>query len=256
MGRVGAGRVALAPAGAWLAISQEVIAALHRTLRGHYGPQSWWPAGSEWEMMTGAILVQNTAWTNARRALDRLEEAELTTPTALLEVPEDVLADRIRPSGYFNGKARKLKALAALVQDAAGGEVEALLTKPLAELRLLLLGTYGIGPETADAICLYAARHPTAVADGYTRRLFGRLGLPPSGIGYQALYDALMRATPPDHEIHAEFHALVVAHGKQTCLASPRCAECPLLAHCEHGRSTLLLSEAREPQPATADWNA
>ncbi len=143
-------------------------AALHQLydrLRDAYGPQSWWPAGTELEMILGAILVQNTAWTSARKALDNLSTAAKLDPAALLAIPEAELAQLIRPSGYFNSKARKLKAFAQMLSDQTAGDLAALLAKPLNELRPLLLATHGFGPETADAVCLFADRHPTIVID-------------------------------------------------------------------------------------------
>lgn len=234
---------------------------LSARLRDYYGPQSWWPAGTELEMVVGALLVQNTAWTAARKALDNLIAADLLDPVALHAAPETTVAELIRPSGYFNAKARKLKALAALVVEEAGGSLDALLARPLDELRRLLLATHGFGPETADSVCLYAARHPTFVIDAYTRRLLDRLDWVAGTPSYEALRASFMAAIPAHVETYAEYHALVVTHMKRTCQKRPRCAECPLIDLCPTGQAELGLAagsvraatRGRDAPPL--DWN-
>ena len=232
-------------------------------LRDFYGPQSWWPAGSEMEMVFGALLVQNTAWTGARKALDNLIGAELLNPAAIHATPEATVAELIRPSGYFNSKARKLKAFAAMVMNETGGSLEELLRRPLNELRPLLLGTYGFGPETADSVCLYAARHPAFVIDAYTRRLLTRLDWLNDTPSYNVLREAFMSAVEPDTESYAEYHALVITHMKHTCKKRPVCGECPLLDLCPTGQSELGLAPGavkavparRDPAGPPLDWN-
>lgn len=230
-------------------------------LRDYYGPQSWWPAGTELEMVVGALLVQNTAWTAARKALDNLIGADLLDPVALHAAPETTVAELIRPSGYFNAKARKLKALAALVVEEADGSLGALLARPLDELRALLLATHGFGPETADSVCLYAARHPTFVIDAYTRRLLDRLDWVSGTPSYETLRRAFMSAIPADVEAYAEYHALVVTHMKRTCQKRPRCADCPLVDLCPTGQTELGLgpgavrAATRGTDAPPLDWN-
>lgn len=247
-----------------LALRATDLRKLSRRLRDFYGPQSWWPAGTELEMVVGALLVQNTAWTGARKALDNLIAADMLDPAALHAAPEPVVAELIRPSGYFNSKARKLKALAELVMTEAEGSLDVLLRKPLDELRPLLLATHGFGPETADSVCLYAGHYPTFVIDAYTRRLLERLewvqGTPP----YNALRDTFMAAIKPETAPYAEYHALVVTHMKNTCTKRPQCGGCPLLECCPTGHAELGLAadaiplrpRKQGPDEAPRDWNS
>ena len=247
-----------------LALRATDLRKLSRRLRDFYGPQSWWPAGTEVEMVIGALLVQNTAWTGARKALDNLIAADMLDPAALHAAPEPVVAELIRPSGYFNSKARKLKALAELVMTEAEGSLDVLLRKPLDELRPLLLATHGFGPETADSVCLYAGHYPTFVIDAYTRRLLERLdwvqGAPP----YNALRDTFMAAIKLETATYAEYHALVVTHMKNTCTKRPQCGGCPLLEWCPTGHAELGLAadaiprrpRKRGPDEAPLDWNS
>lgn len=238
-----------------LSVGADALLDLGARLKRHYGPQSWWPAGAELEMIFGAILVQNTAWTNARRALDNLSAAGLLDAAALLAADDVRIAELIRPSGYFNSKTGKLKAFARMLMEQAEGDLPALLARPLDQLRPLLLSTHGIGPETADAICLYAARLPTVVVDAYTRRILGRLGWLEPGRSYAALRSALLDRLPPQTAFQAEYHALLVTHAKRTCTKRPRCLECPLLALCPTGASEIAVRPV-PLSPAPHDWSA
>ncbi len=241
----------------------EDLVELADRLRDFYGPQSWWPAGSEMEMVFGALLVQNTAWTGARKALDNLIGAEILDPASIHATPEVTVAELIRPSGYFNSKARKLKAFAAMVMDETGGSLPELLQRPLDELRPLLLSTYGFGPETADSVCLYAARYPAFVIDAYTRRLLTRLDWLSGTPSYNVLRDVFMAAIAPETERYAEYHALVITHMKHTCKKRPICGECPLIDRCPTGQAELGLAPGavgavprRAPTDPPLDWNA
>jgi len=225
---------------------------LQQRLRQHYGRQRWWPAGTELEMIVGAILVQNTAWISARKALDALITAGLLDVAALLRVAEPRLAEAIRPSGYFNSKARKLKAFAQLVAAEGDGEVGVLLAKPLEELRPLLLATHGFGPETADTVCLYAARHATFPIDAYTRRILGRLEWVDSEARYEELRSLFVSQLPAN--TFAEYHALLVRHAKSTCKKRPLCGQCPVLEICPTGWSEVGSVEAPVP-PTPGDWS-
>ena len=236
-------------------LSAPALRALYQRLREAYGPQSWWPAGSELEMVVGAILVQNTAWRSARKALDNLIAAGKLEPRALLETAEAELAELVRPSGFFNSKARKLKAFARMLADEADGDLRALLLRPPEELRPLLLATYGIGPETADAICLYAARQPTFVVDSYTKRVLGRLGLIRGNLGYETLRATFLEALPGEAAALAEYHALFVAHAKQICKKRPLCDACALLDLCPTGQAATGLRGLQSREPVPADWN-
>jgi endonuclease III related protein len=211
-----------------------VLMAIYGTLLAHYGPQHWWPTltGSRWEVMLGAVLVQRTTWRNADRALANLHSAlgreGLSAPAALLQVPDDRLIEMLRPAGHFNRKPRTLKLLAALVLELGGVEALALTGAPTPNLRARLLDIWGIGPETADAILLYALDRPVFVADAYALRLGGRWSL----IAPNATYDEVQRAfsdnLPADRAIFNEYHALIVEHGKQLCRPVPLCEACPL----------------------------
>ena len=153
-----------------------------------YGPQGWWPGEGPFETIAGAILTQATAWTNVERALSNLKAEGCWSWPSIHRIPQDQLARIVRPSGYFNAKARKLKAFAAHVVDNHGGDLDAFLSLEQRQLREELLSIYGIGPETADDIVLYAANKPSFVIDAYTRRIVDRLGFPgsPAGAGYYA----------------------------------------------------------------------
>lgn len=205
---------------------------IYRRLYAHFGPQHWWPADAPFEVVVGAILTQNTSWKNVERALANLKAADLLDPARLRLVRTPRLARLIRPSGSFNGKAKKIKALLRYL-DRYGGRLDRLFRQDRETLREELLAVYGIGPETADSILLYAGNHPSFVVDAYTRRIFGRLGWPPDRLGYAALREACMAALPPDVALYNEYHALLVAHGKSVCTKrAPRCAECPLADLC------------------------
>jgi len=208
---------------------------LYRRLLDAYGPQHWWPARGRFEMIVGAILTQRAAWRNAAKALDGLRRAGYLTADALHRAPEAEIAQCIRPAVYHNAKARKLKALATHLYERHGGELDRLLDQPMDALRKELLSIWGIGPETADAIVLYAAHRPSFVVDAYTTRLMERLGWLPQGAGYARVRRAFMDALPPDVELYNEFHALIVRHGKEHCRATPSCDGCPVRPLCSVG---------------------
>lgn len=202
--------------------------AVYEALFRHFGPQHWWPGRTPFEVCVGAILTQNTAWTNVEKAIARLRAARALTPRALHALPAAALADLIRPAGYFNVKARRLQAFTGLLHTRHGGSLRRLFARPAPELRAELLATSGIGPETADSIILYAANQPVFVIDAYTRRLLARHGWLDARAGYheaQALFTAQL---PPDRARYNEYHALIVALGKHHCRPRPRCATCPL----------------------------
>ena len=163
----------------------ELLLEVYRRLERRYGPQGWWPGDGPFETIVGAILTQNTAWANVERALDNLKAAGCMTPQAIRELPEPELARLIRPSGYFNTKARKLKAMAVHLA-AYGDDPERWRSHGAKELRAELLSIYGIGEETADDLVLYVAGLPSFVIDAYTRRTVQRLGLAPGRESYAA----------------------------------------------------------------------
>ena len=215
--------------------TRERLLDVYRRLHDAYGPQHWWPGDSPFEIIVGAILTQAASWYNVDKALANLKAAGALTPEGVCRLSESELATRIRPSGYFNAKARKLKAFVDLLYSRFGGDLDALLRTPAPELRALLLATHGIGPETADAIILYAAQQPVFVIDAYTRRTFSRLGLAPDADTYDAWQTLFMDALPPDAAMFNEYHALIVRHGKDICRTEPLCARCLLLPICPFG---------------------
>jgi endonuclease III related protein len=206
-------------------------------LLAKYGPQGWWPAESPFEVIVGAILIQQTAWQNAERALANLREANALSPEGLRSLSEDEMASLIRPSGFFRSKARKLKAFITLLYEHFDGDLERMLSAPADELRAALLATHGIGPETADSILLYAAGRPSFVIDAYTRRIFRRLGITPERDAYHAWQAMFMTALPPHAPLFNEYHALIVEHGKRTCRPAPLCGRCVLLDACPTGQA-------------------
>jgi len=192
----------------------------------------WWPDADPFEVIVGAILVQNTAWANVERALDQLRAAgalELAKMDALSQEEVELL---VRPAGQFHQKARKLRAFLDLVREQ--GSLDHLLALPADELRRTLLATWGIGKETADCIILYASCQPADITDAYLIRLCSRLGLGPVGSNsYDAWQAWLVPQMPRDRDLLARFHALVVMHCKHFCRKSrPRCDDCLLLQRC------------------------
>ncbi|WP_462322194.1 endonuclease [Halochromatium sp.] len=213
------------------------ISTLFRSLLAAYGEQHWWPAETTFEVMLGAILTQNTAWTNVERALTQLCADITLTPDAVLALAEPRLAELIRPSGYFNVKAQRLKGFCAALIE-AGGE-PALAALPTETLRHWLLSIKGIGPETADDILLYAFERPVFVVDAYTRRLFRRLGLIDGDEGYEQIRRLVETALGPDTACLNEFHALIVRHAKDVCRArKPGCEACRLSQGCRQLEGT------------------
>lgn len=214
---------------------------IYRALLEAYGPQQWWPTAAEdgleqrFEICLGAILVQNTAWRGAAAALANLRGADATTPEAILDLPEPVLGELLRPSGYFNAKARKVRAFCDAVLDAGG--IDVLLTGDTDEVRARLLALWGVGPETADAMTLYAGRKPTFVVDAYAYRLLERLGRPPGKRDYDTYRTYFLGKLGNDVWTLNQWHALIVRHGQQVCRrTAPQCEACVLGPRCEFAR--------------------
>ena len=208
----------------------------YERLLSHYGPQGWWPGDGPFETIVGAILTQNTAWTNAARAIEKLKAAGAMSPAALRAMPEGALAEAVRSSGYFNAKARKLKAMADFL-GRYGDSVEAWRRMQPKALRAELLEVHGIGPETADDIVLYAVGLASFVMDVYTQRIVDRM-LPRHRLrGYDAYQALFERHLPHDAALFNEYHALLDAHAKEVCTKrEPRCASCVLSDLCATGR--------------------
>ncbi len=213
-----------------LDLAAEPLCQLFDRLLAAYGPQHWWPADSPFEVMLGAVLTQNTAWSNVEKAMAALSEAGLLDLGALLQADSVEIAQCIRPAGYFNLKTQRLLALCRFLRD-EGGE-GALRQWGTSRLRQALLAVHGVGPETADDILLYAFRRPVFVIDTYSRRLFARQGICQGDEPYEVLRRALERALGADHVYYNEYHALIVCHAKEACSKRPRCHVCCLQADC------------------------
>ena len=211
-------------------------------LLDQYGPQGWWPAESRFEVIVGAILTQSTAWVNVEKALASMRTVRCWSFEAIAAIPEADLAAVIRSSGYYNAKARKLRAFAWHVLENHGGDLDRMFGKDVADLRSELLSIHGIGEETADDIIVYAADKPSFVIDSYTRRIIDRMELTPVGKnpGYRA-YQALFQDNlPADAALFNEYHALLDHHAKVTCVKrAPRCNGCCLAALCPTGDRAL-----------------
>ena len=212
----------------------------HRLLSA-YGPQGWWPASSRFEMIAGAILTQAAAWRNVERALNNLRSAGIEGWSAVHALPVETLAELVRPSGYFNAKARKLKAFAAHVCEGYDGDLDSMFAVDTETLRRELLGIYGIGPETADDILVYAANKASFVIDAYTIRILKRVGLEPverdNYDGWQWLFHNKLTM---DVAVFNEYHALLDYHHKAACTRNaPRCDGCCLRDICATGATTI-----------------
>ena len=205
---------------------------IYRRLMDCYGPQHWWPAEGPYEMMVGAVLTQSAAWSNVERAIANLKTVGALSPKALRGLPLPELAGLIRPCGYYNAKALKLKSLANWLGEFCGDNLNLLSVNNTDALREQLLSVHGIGEETADSIILYAVGKPVFVIDAYTRRIVDRLGLEPEGSSYAAYQDLFMNNLPADTELFSEYHALLVCLAKQVCRRRPLCHNCCLSGIC------------------------
>lgn len=198
----------------------------------NYGPQHWWPGDSPFEVIIGAILTQSAAWTNVEKAIYNLKKANLLNPTSLRLISDDKLAKLIYPSGYYNAKARKIKALVEHLGTVHHCSLESLFSADIGSLRNELLSIHGIGPETADSIILYAANKPIFVIDAYTVRVVSRVGITPSHNCYDEFQALFMDNLPHDSYLFNEYHALLVRHGKEICRKKPLCNQCCLTSIC------------------------
>lgn len=208
-------------------MADQLLEIYQRLLR-HFGPQSWWPGDTPLEIMVGAVLTQNTNWLNVEKAIANLKDAGLLALPALSEVPVEALAWQIKPSGYYNLKAQRLKNLVAAV-GRSNEDLEDFLSSDLDILRDKLLQIKGIGPETADSIILYAAEKPIFVIDAYTHRILNRHDLIWEESDYHELQEMFMGSIPAEVPLYNEYHALLVRLGKEFCLKrKPQCDGCPL----------------------------
>ena len=201
-------------------------------MAAHFGTTHWWPGDSPFEIAIGAILTQNTAWTNVEKAIENLKRDKLLDPEKMVSSAKERLEEALRPSGYFRVKAERVRIFCRYLLETYG--TQAPMTR-MAErdwpvLRHELLALNGIGPETADDILLYACGKPVFVVDAYTRRIFGRHGFVPHTIKYEELRAFFERHMTPDIHVYKEYHGLIVWTGKEFCRRSPKCEQCPLAA--------------------------
>ena len=208
--------------------------AVFNALLSAHGPQHWWPGDTPFEIMVGAVLTQNTAWTNVEKAIANLVKHDKLSAAGIVAARKDHLANWLRPSGYFNVKAERLKNFCRWYVEAGG--FNALSTLDTDTLRDSLLSINGVGPETADDMLLYAFNRPVFVIDAYTRRLFSRLGLIAGDEAYEDLRLAYEDRLASDAGLYNEFHALIVLHARTICRVRPRCGDCMLRENCQAGR--------------------
>jgi endonuclease-3 related protein len=208
--------------------SGDYLLQVYAAMLDHFGPQRWWPAESPLEMMVGAILTQNTNWVNVEKAIKNLKKENALSTRRLHEMSKETLAALIRPAGYFNIKAGRLKNLIGHIIKEYEGDVHRLLGEDIPTLRSGLLGVKGVGPETADSIVLYAAHKPVFVVDAYTYRILNRHDIVDEARSYEELQDYFMDTLPEDVLLFQEFHALIVKTGKEYCKSKPVCDVCPL----------------------------
>ena len=202
---------------------------IYKKLFFSLGPQGWWPAEGPFEIMIGAILTQNTNWKNVERAINNLKKKRLLNPLSLRHISKERLACLIKPAGYFNIKANRLKNFLDFFFNFYQGKIKNMLPVNIQILRRQLLNIKGIGPETADSILLYALGKPIFVIDAYTKRIFVRLGMVKEKASYDAVQNFFMERLEKNTKLYNEYHALLVRLGKEYCLKrNPKCYLCPL----------------------------
>lgn len=204
------------------------LSEVYQRLLAHFGHRSWWPGDTQIEIIVGAILTQNTAWTNVEKAIVNLKREKALAVGRLREMELGVLAGLIRPSGYFNQKARKIKAFIEFLDRSYQGSIARMGKAPVSVLRPQLLEVHGIGPETADSILLYALGKPVFVVDAYTRRIFYRHIFFEKVPTYEQVQGKFHRELPQDVNLYNDFHAQIVAVGNRFCKPRPKCEGCPL----------------------------
>lgn len=209
-------------------MTREQLIKIYQQLFDHYGPQHWWPANTDLEMILGAVLVQNTRWQRAVAALEALQQADLIDITKLHDLSAAELSEHIRSAGYYRLKAKRLKNLIAMIVVNYEANLHEMLRSEPTILRENLLEVNGIGPETADCIMLYAAKHPKFVIDAYTQRLFKRHGWIDKDLDYHVFQSHFEQVLPADVYLFNEYHALIVRVGNERCGRRPKCEGCAL----------------------------
>jgi len=210
-------------------VSGRQLQRIYKVLLKHFGPQRWWPGDSAFEVIVGAILTQNTNWSNVSRAIANLKQAGVLSPDRLYRLDSRTIARLIRPSGYYRLKTKRLKSFLEVLNGKYGNNSARMKKRPLTALRQELLAINGVGPETADSILLYAFDKPVFVVDAYTRRVFSRHLLLAPDAAYDTVQRYCMERLAADAAMFNEFHALIVRLAKEYCLKNnPRCKTCPL----------------------------
>jgi len=207
---------------------QKKLLNIYDLLFNHFGPQHWWPGDTRLEICVGAILTQNTAWANVEKALSNLKKEKYLNQNRLKKIGIKKLAALIKPSGYFNIKAKRLKSFIDYFSNHHKGNFDSLFAGKSGDVRDSLLSIYGIGPETADSFMLYAGEIPVFVVDAYTRRIFSRLRMIEESLIYDEVQSFFMNNLPCDKGLFNEYHALIVMLGKNYCKPKPNCDLCPL----------------------------
>ena len=209
--------------------TKDLLEEMYRRLDAAYGDQRWWPGDTPLEVAVGAILTQNTAWVNVEKAVANLKSAGLLEPGALARLTPSEIAPLIKPAGYYNVKARRLRAFLDFLAEEYDGDVAAMAREEPAAARSKLLAVRGVGPETADSILLYACGLPTFVVDAYTHRILHRHGLADEAVAYDELKELFEANVEADVALYKQYHALLVRVGRERCRrGEPRCAGCPL----------------------------
>lgn len=211
----------------------ERLQTINGVLLDTYGPQHWWPAEEPFEVIVGAVLTQSTAWRNVEKAINNLKSAGALSPEKIRQLSQSEIAELIYPSGYFNVKAAKLKAVVDWLGVFAKDDSKNLQKIETCELRKQLLDVWGIGEETADSIILYAVNKPVFVIDTYTRHIIDRIGIEVEGNRYGDYQRLFIEHLPSDAGLFNEYHALLVCHGKNTCRKKPNCQQCCLREICD-----------------------
>lgn len=213
----------------------------------YYGDPQWWPGETPFEVCIGAVLTQNTSWTNVEKAIRNLKELDLLGPEELSGADIEQIASVIRPAGYFNQKAGYLKSISSFITEELGGDIRALSYIPMNTAREKLLSVKGIGKETADSILCYAVNLPIFVVDAYTGRIFMRLdpefgsgNSGPKGPGYDDVQDMVMIGIRGDTLLYNRFHAILVILAKDHCRTAPKCENCPLRCLCVTGKDLMI----------------
>jgi endonuclease-3 related protein len=204
------------------------LVSIYEILNDYFGNCNWWPGDTPFEIAVGAILTQNTNWTNVEKAIRNLKSANIFSPGRLLKENDDTVSQLIRPSGYYNVKTKRLKAFLYFLQREYGGAMERMFEEELPTLREKLLSVKGVGEETADSILLYGGGKPIFVVDAYTRRILGRHGIIDDDYSYGDIQKLFMTHLAPDVSLYNQYHALLVNTGKEFCRQKPRCDTCPL----------------------------